>query len=868
MVTIVTRAGKGSPLTNTEVDANFTNLNSGKAESTNPSVTGNLTFTGTGNRITGDFSNATISNRVAFQSSTTNGATAIIALPNGTSTDSSFQSFNGTDLANGTRTTMSTSSTEGSFQVSRTGTGTYLPMTFYTGGSERIRVDTSGNVGIGGTSAGEKLEVVGGIETSAGASSFNRSGMIFDYQSGSSTGRIAVGPNAGGTLAFYTGSGSSVPERMRIDSSGNVGIGKTSPATKLEVAGSTDLSWQVTASISGTTMTVSAVTSGTIAVGDLVFGANVQPYTRVTALGTGTGGIGTYTVSVYQIVASATTYGTAQYGGTLIRITDTDVGENTGQPTGGLQFYTSDTSSPTAGVGAYVAGVSESITPDTALVFGTRDNSGGGIDANERVRIDSVGVLLVGYSSATATVAAATAITPRLQIHGASLSPASVGQYAWGGTNAYYTFNSSAGTFETYTAVTAGDALGIIQFNGADGTSFVGGAQIKSSAEGTISTGIVPGRLQFYTASPAGTLTERVRIDSDGDVGIGTTSPTAHLEVAGSTTETWTSTSSSISGTTLTVGGTITGTVAVGDLVLGANIQPYTRITALGTGTGGAGTYTVSVSQTAAAAATYGTTNYSGTLIRITDTDTSVRGGQPTGGLQFYTSDGSAPTAGVGAYVAAVAESTTPDTALVFGTRDNAGGGIDANERMRIDSSGNVLIGTTTPQTGAVLAVTGGIQGTIKSGTVVASTSGTSIDFTNIPSWVKRITVMLQGVSVTAGTSPFIIQLGTGATPTYTTTGYLGQSNNVASMTAMSTGFMFVANPAAANAYHGNITITNITSNTWVESGIVVPANAANNGAFSSGSIALGAVLTAVRITTENGTSAFDAGNINILYEG
>jgi hypothetical protein len=83
--------------------------------------------------------------------------------------------------------------------------------------------------------------------------------------------------------------------------------------------------------------------------------------------------------------------------------------------------------------------------------------------------------------------------------------------------------------------------------------------------------------------------------------------------------------------------------------------------------------------------------------MRITDTDTNVFAGQPTGGLQFFTNDASTPTAGVGAYVAAVAESTTPDTSLVFGTRDNSGGGVDAKERMRIDSAGNVGIGTSSP---------------------------------------------------------------------------------------------------------------------------------------------------------------------------
>jgi hypothetical protein len=181
---------------------------------------------------------------------------------------------------------------------------------------------------------------------------------------------------------------------------GNLGIGTTTPVTKLEVAGSNNTTWQVTASITGTTMDVTAVTSGTIAVGDLVIG-DVQVYTRVTALGTGTGGIGTYTVSVSQTVASKTLIGGPTYGNTIIRITDTDTSEAGGQPNGALQFYTSDSTAPTAGVGAYVAAVAESTSPDTALVFGTRDNTGGGIDANERMRIDSEGDVGIGTTSPT-----------------------------------------------------------------------------------------------------------------------------------------------------------------------------------------------------------------------------------------------------------------------------------------------------------------------------------------------------------------------------------------------------------------------------------------------------------------------------------
>jgi hypothetical protein len=158
----------------------------------------------------------------------------------------------------------------------------------------------------------------------------------------------------------------------------------------------------------------------------------------------------------------------------------------------------------------------------------------------------------------------------------------------------------------------------------------------------------------------------------------------------------------------------------------------------------------------------------------------------------------------------------------------------------------------------------------IVSGTAVASTSGTSIDFTGIPSWVKRITVMFSGVS-TNGTSTVQVQLGTGATPTYTTSGYLGASMAVASGSSTAgeqngAGFRVYANSSATSVNHGNIVIANLTSNTWSLSSVLGQSDGARVS-WAGGSIALAAALTAIRITTVNGTDTFDAGTINILYE-
>ncbi|NBW12532.1 MAG: hypothetical protein EBR82_31350, partial [Caulobacteraceae bacterium] len=142
----------------TVTNASIASLNAGTATVT----TGNLTFSSTAQRITGDFSNATVANRLMFQGSTTNATTFVGLIPNGTGTTSSINCFGVNDPTNASFIRLLQNGTSDSqIRSDITGTGSYVPMIFYTGGSERMRLDTSGNLGIATASPFTTLDVNG-----------------------------------------------------------------------------------------------------------------------------------------------------------------------------------------------------------------------------------------------------------------------------------------------------------------------------------------------------------------------------------------------------------------------------------------------------------------------------------------------------------------------------------------------------------------------------------------------------------------------------------------------------------------------------------------------------------------------------------
>jgi len=202
------------------------------------------------------------------------------------------------------------------------------------------------------------------------------------------------------------------------------------------------------------------------------------------------------------------------------------------------------------------------------------------------------------------------------------------------------------------------------------------------------------------------------------------------------------------------------------------------------------------------------------------------------------------------------------------GTLTIAAPNTNSNYTLTLPTATTTFVGTDATQTLTNKTIQGGA---ITSGTAVASTSGTSIEFTNIPAWVKRITMMFNGVSAASGDN-HVLQLGTGST-TYTIAGYNSTRSfftGSVSTGNRTTGFDVACNSAGAEAVNGHAVLTNISGNTWILSSVT-----GNTGdtrtTIGGGNIALGATLTAVRLicsATGSPSGAFDAGSINILYEG
>jgi hypothetical protein len=557
---------------------------------------------------------------------------------------------------------------------------------------------------------------------------------------------------------------------------------------------------------------------------------------------------------------------------------------NTSRTTSGNAFVTNDTTTLNGVLEPGVVISSDTGTTYPALRI-TQVGTGNALLVEDSTNPDSTpfvvdadGQVLVGSQTA---ITYASGVIPQLQVNKLGSEQVGISRFTNDtGGNALIFLKSRGTAFSNFDVVSSGDSLGTLAWYGADGTAGIQSATINATVDGTptiIGGGPaidMPGRLVFSTTAVGATSpTERLRIDSAGRVDMRSNMGSGA-----------TGTSSSISGTTLTVGGTVTGTFAVGDRLIGANVEPNTFITALGTGTGGAGTYTVSNSQTAAAAAIsaiVGGVN----VFRFTDTDASVgQVRQPMGVIEWYGSDISTPGAGVKAYIAGISETGTPDAALIFGTSDNVAD-TQAVERMRIDSAGQVGIGGATSAgitlwnrkniTGNTNSYGYALTATVQSD-VTASATGY---FTNISSAASSFVLPnLRHYSANQST----VGLGSTITTQY---GFVAE----ASLTGATNNYGFYSNIAAAtdrwnfyaagtadNVFVGNVGIGQATTPIApLHIGLAEPGGEAIRLSFNSGtttqaeaSIGFGRSLTAVYPNAAISGQEIDASDFrgNLLF--
>ena len=483
------------------------------------------------------------------------------------------------------------------------------------------------------------------------------------------------------------------------------------------------------------------------------------------------------------------------------------------------------------------------------------------------------------YFPAADTLAATTGGTERLRID----SSGNVGIGTSSPNPAFRLDVSGSGRFTSGVTINGGNALQLIESSGNNAWNFNNNLN----------------NLTFTYNS-----TERMRIDNSGNVGIGTSSPGAKLEVDGVIR----GRAASGEGGHLELNNPDNASVGAYFDVASSDLTRWftvrnNSIHQIGqlVGTGGIiGMYTAATERIRIDSS--GNVGIGTSSPDLTRALTLNRTGNY-GGIEFQVN---------GSTQARLQQESTGSLYIDSGITTTTGSTIfrtaNGSERMRIDSSGNVGIGTSSPgsaldvkgtlrlsgatsgyvglapaaaagsttytlpaadgSSGQVLSTNG--SGTLSWASTLAratsvTASGTSIDFTGIPSWVKRITVMFNNVSTTGTNNKLIQLIHSGGT--VVSSGYRSAAariNDTGLLETASTAGFLINSVLSADDHYGSYVFTNLSGNIWTGVGSVTY----DSGLITScGGVSIASTLTGIRITTTGGTDTFDTGSINILYE-